>query len=228
MSGLPPLEQHKVHTSWCTGKKCRGARGNRGTRQIYQKMRLAQCLRDQKLAQILFGGAAPAEEPGPVEGPSFTIQLLERCSCPGTPTHSRRRRRRTQRSHRRCEEEGLSLLLRRTPRQCEEEGRRCQSFLLRSTQRNRRCTRRGCEEEGQRAIPLPPKKPRLTLGWLLDLGVESLSPHPQGNTQPSNAQPNKSIKTSRTVREIPMRLTRRENRDASNHPGLCDSRHHRS
>ena len=38
---------------------------------------------------------------------------------------------------------------------------------------------RRCEEEGRRAIPLPPKYPRPSLTKPLDLGVESLSPHPQ-------------------------------------------------
>ena len=45
-----------------------------------------------------------------------------------------------------------------------------QSFLLRSTQRRRRCTRGSCEEEGKRAIPLPPRKPRSTQRKTLDLG----------------------------------------------------------
>ena len=50
------------------------------------------------------------------------------------------------------------------PREVLENVRRkacVQSFLLRSTQRHRRCTRGSCEEEGGRAIPLSPKKSRL-------------------------------------------------------------------
>ena len=83
-------------------------------------------------------------------------------------------------AHRRCEEEGLSLLLRGTRGQCEEEGL---SLLLRSTHRQ-------CEEEGKGAnpsssevpgeivrkragvqsLPLPPKYPRPSLIKPLDLG----------------------------------------------------------
>ncbi len=111
----------------------------------------------------------------------------------------------------RCEEEGLPLLLRRTPRQCEEEGRGANPSSFRRTQRHCWCTHRGCEEEGGRAIPLPPKKPRLMKKKPLDLrGGEPVSP-PQWDAQPSNAQPN----------------TRREKKDASNHTELCDSQHHR-
>ena len=70
-----------------------------------------------------------------------------------------------------------------------------QSFLLRSTQRRRRCTRGSCEEEGKRAIPLPPRKPRSTQRKTLDLeGGEPVSPPPGKHT--TNAQP---MQTSRTV-----------------------------
>ena len=50
---------------------------------------------------------------------------------------------------------------------------------LRSPRRRGRRPPRRCEEEGRRAIPLLPKYPRPSLTKPLDLGVESLSPHPQ-------------------------------------------------
>ena len=59
----------------------------------------------------------------------------------------------------------------------------CQSFLLRGTQRQRRCTHRNCEEEGGCAIPLLPKKSRLTQKSPVDLGGgEPVSPLPGGHT----------------------------------------------
>ena len=60
--GWVVCQQHKVHTSWCAGKKCRGARGNRGTRQNYQKCVWLNVSETKNLPRYC------SEGPGPVEG----------------------------------------------------------------------------------------------------------------------------------------------------------------
>ena len=63
-------------------------------------------------------------------------------------------------------------------------GEKVQSLLLRSPWRRGRRPPQQCEEQGRRAIPLPPKYPRLSLTKPPDLGGgEPVSPPPVGVTK---------------------------------------------
>ena len=110
-------------------------------------------------------------------------------------------------TRRRCEEEGLSLLLRGTRcrckeeclspflrgtrRRCEEEGRRCQSLLLRSTHSCRRQSRGTWAVES-----LPPHTQRECQKTHNQHSTSCLF---KADTCPGAARPSRCIKTSRTV-----------------------------